>query len=261
MPLSPLLSGARCSIHQHHWTVHFCPHLHTPHLRFLPPGPSRGPSGLHLHGATLQGRCQLGPSRPCGEGGTHQRDEDKSDGASGCPGVRPVTAVSLQGLPSPRPGPLLLAPSPGLSLSPGNCLIIKSRSCPACTGVRSWRKCESGVGKRGRRASQTPGRCGGVSKHTPTVLPSLGSSNPELRVGSAAEAWTRPLGLTEDGPRSPCPKGISRRLFGGQRQHRSAIVITASQGSGPQQRDRTTVGPGGLAQGPSKERGALHFGA
>lgn len=31
-------------------------------------------------------------------------------------------------------------------VSPGNCLITTSRSCPACTGARSWRRCEWGRG-------------------------------------------------------------------------------------------------------------------
>lgn len=53
-----------------------------------------------------------------------------------------------QGAERARPCSWRLASLTAPGLSPGSCLTTGLRGCPACTGVRSWRRCESRAGLR-----------------------------------------------------------------------------------------------------------------
>ena len=74
-------------------------------------------------------------------------------------------------------------------LSPGSCLTTGSRGCPACVGVRSWRRCECEAGPEG-----------GAGRHTdlpPPAGDSVGPGQAELAgdgPGAGAETCLRPLG-------------------------------------------------------------------
>ena len=90
-------------------------------------------------------------------------------------------------------------------LSPGSCLTTGLRGCPACVGVRSWRRCECEAGPEG-----------GAGRHADLPHPAGDSAGPgqaELAgnsPGAGAETCLRPLGA---------------------RAEQSEVVIRAGQGA------------------------------
>ena len=85
--------------------------------------PTPGPASVP------QASCRRsGPSRPCSEEGSPEGPGQGAERAWPC-SWRPVSLTAR-------------------GLSPGSCLTTGLRGCPACTGVRSWRRCESWSGPR-----------------------------------------------------------------------------------------------------------------
>lgn len=123
------------------------------------------------------------------------------------PGVRRSTAVSLRPSSPHQPGPL----------SPGSCLTTRSRGCPACTGVRSWRKCECGaLGLRAGSASTL-------------TFPALGLLT--LRSGLGARQRPGQAMTRSDSPGDGAQKG-SRGGSLGVKAAGNVTVIRASGGAG-----------------------------